>query len=225
MIASPSGSVALNSPITVPAGWFSEEREYGGGIEIGGCLVQIPQGETEAYTDCGSWVWLDGGLNALMCHYCSTNHPDDSVRAVCLIEWIGLCTRCIGTISIAVHSHTLPCISKKPQGFALYGPHLGLVGIIAMVPIGIRCTNRISPRVRRGRACPAGILPLRFRGQYIGPTIGKVVCLLLIQAGKEYLDIIPGYFFYRAVGLPPIDSVWHLSHQYSPSSPPRTGPA
>jgi len=61
------------------------------------------------------------------------------------------------------------------------------------------CVNVISPRIHRGRTCPAGIFPLRLGGQHIGPTGGNVCRLLGIQTGQENLGIRPTDFFHRTV--------------------------
>ena len=48
MVLFSSGSVALNSPITVPIGWFFGECELPVELRSVGAFVHILQGETEA---------------------------------------------------------------------------------------------------------------------------------------------------------------------------------
>ena len=68
----------------------------------------------------------------------------------------------------AVHSHTFPCMSKKPHGLAAYCPTL-LVWLITIcgttipIIIRIRAANCCTPGISRGRSCTTGIFPLRFR--------------------------------------------------------------
>ena len=82
---------------------------------------------------------------------------------------------------------------KKAPGVGTVLPHISSLSNIAVI-IRIARIDINTPRVRRGRACSAGILPLRFRGQYIRPTRWDIAGLLRIQTGEEFLDIIPGYF-------------------------------
>ena len=70
-------------------------------------------------------------------------------------------------------------VKKAPRvGGKLADVH-GLLGIIAIIRTAIPViistggVNIIAPRVRRGRACPAGILPLRLGGQYVFPAVGQ----------------------------------------------------
>jgi hypothetical protein len=66
---------------------------------------------------------------------------------------------------------------EKAPGVGRILPHItGLFEIVSVIRsaipiiIGTGGINIIAPRVRRGRACPAGILPLGFRGENILPT-------------------------------------------------------
>ena len=137
---------------------------------------------------------------------------------------ISLCSRTVCCVPVR---RPLPHIAmhiKKAPGVGTVLPHISSLSNIAVI-IRIARWLSIPPRVRRGRACSAGILPLRFRGQYIRPTRRNIAGLLRIQTGEEFLDIIPGYFFHRTVSVVrPVGSAWHSAHQNSPSSPPRTGP-
>ena len=64
---------------------------------------------------------------------------------------------------------------KSPTGWPHISPHHeSALAQISGTPVIIcpSCINIISPRIHRGRTCPAGIFPLRLGGQNIGPTAG-----------------------------------------------------
>ena len=113
---------------------------------------------------------------------------------------ISLCSRTVCCVPVR---RPLPHIAvhiKKAPGVGTVLPHISGLSNIAVI-IRIARVIAIPPRVRRGRACSAGILPLRFRGQYIRPTRRDIAGLLRIQTGEEFLDIIPGYLFHRTVSV------------------------
>ena len=47
----------------------------------------------------------------------------------------------------------------------------------------------------------AGIFPLGFGGQDIGPSLGQVIRLLLVQALQKDLNIVPAEMFHRPVRI------------------------
>ena len=78
---------------------------------------------------------------------------------------------------------------KKAPGVGTVLAHISSSINISII-IRIARTNAIPPRVRRGGACSAGILPLGFRGQYIHPTLRDIAGLLAIQTDEEFLNVI-----------------------------------
>ena len=128
--------------------------------------------------------------------------PIDTVGARSWTLRISLCSRTVCCVPVRCPLPHIAVHIKKAPGLALYA-HIAVCGIIAGI-IRIAVNYIIPPRVRRGRACSAGILPLRFRGQYIRPTRRNIAGLLRIQTGEEFLDIIPGYLFHRTVSVAPI---------------------
>ena len=136
--------------------------------------------------------------------------PNDTVRARCpRIEWIGLRTRCIGTISIRRPFPYIAVHVKKAPGVGTVRTYIGSLTDRRII-IGIAGGNAIPPRVPRGRACPAGILPLGFGGQCIRPSFRDIARLLSIQTGQEYLNIIPRYLLHRTVwDCLATGSAWH----------------
>ena len=180
--------------------------------------------DTEADVVLRCWGAVAAGGRTQVAPVLSRSRPEGHGGARSWTLRIGLCSRTVCCVPVRCPlPHIAVHIKKAPRVGTRISPHQQFVQYC--------CYNShcwwlsITPRVRRGRACSAGILPLRFRGQYIRPTRRDIAGLLRIQTGEEFLDIIPGYFFHRTVSVVrPVGSAWHSAHQYSPSSPPRTGP-
>ena len=97
------------------------------------------------------------------------------------------------------NQHTIPRhfrAGQKSPGVRPVGANIGSLANIGIV-VGKGGIDIIPPGIRRGGAGTAGIFPLGFGGQDIGPARGQVVCLLLVQALQKDLNIVPTDLFHR----------------------------
>ena len=73
----------------------------------------------------------------------------------------------------------------------------------ACLVIGFGGVDRGPPRIRRGRSRPAGVFPLGFGGQGVGPARGQTagVALEFVEAFEKELNVVPGNPFHRTVRI------------------------
>ena len=116
----------------------------------------------------------------------------DPTRARCRTLRVGLGTGKVVRLPVADPFPHISLHVKKAPGVGGILAHIsGLLKIVAVIRsaipviIGTGRINIIPPRVRGGRACPAGILPLGFRGQNIFPTIGQSTRGLLNRIKRD----------------------------------------